>query len=148
MSAIRRIRTWLGRLVHRPADLFDIASGLTTLLFVLVLAWNHDNSATPPSLSFLSDKAPSWLWLLVIGALAALQPVALHLDDPGDTRHPLLQWRKWLRNLLALCIGCWFLILTWSMAARLGLHHFEVLYALLVGMNAYIVAHVLFRARG
>jgi hypothetical protein len=33
------------------------------------------------------------------------------------------------------------------MALRLGVHHFLALYLLPVGMNAYIAAHVLFRAR-
>jgi hypothetical protein len=148
MSAIRRIRTWLSRLVHRPADLFDIASGFSTVIFIALVAWNHDSAQAAPSLSFLSDKAPSWIWLCVIGIAAALQPVALHLDDAGDTRHPLVQWSKWLRNILALVVGCFFFILLWSMAIKLGAHHFLALYLLPVGMNAYIVAHVLFRARG
>jgi hypothetical protein len=147
MSAIHRIRLWFSRLVHKPADLFDIASGFATALFVVLAAWNHADPQVSPSMSFIGDKAPWWLWFTVIGLAAACQPVALHLDDPDDPRHPLLQPAKWLRFILAGTIGCWFFILYWSMWLKLGPHHVEALYLMMVGMNAYIVAHVLFRAR-
>jgi hypothetical protein len=67
MSAIRRIRRWFSLLVHRPADLFDIASGFATALFVLLGAWNHNDPQVSPSMSFIGDKAPWWLWFSVIG---------------------------------------------------------------------------------
>ncbi|WP_424138685.1 hypothetical protein, partial [Roseomonas chloroacetimidivorans] len=80
MATIRRIRLWFSRLVHRPADLFDIASGLSTALFVALGAWNHSDPDVAPSMSFIGDKAPWWVWFTVVGLAAICQPLALHLD--------------------------------------------------------------------
>ena len=147
MAMLQRIRNFLSRLVHRPADLFDIASGLGTTGFVVLAAWNYGNTdEVAPSMSFLDELAPTWVWMTVVLVAAVLQPIALHADDPLDPRHPIVQWRKWLRNILALIVGSWFAILYWSLWVRVGPHHIEALYLMVAGMNAYIVAHVLFRA--
>jgi hypothetical protein len=150
MTLFRRVRTWLGKLVHRLPDLFDIASGLVTPAFVVLTAWNishNDLSASEvgPSLSFLPGVAPLWFWLGITGLAGALQPVVLWLDDPHDPRPPVFQATKLARVGLAAIVGCFFFILLWSLARRVGPHQVMALYGLMIGMSWYITSHVLTR---
>lgn len=151
MNLFAKIRVWLGQLVQRPSDLFDIACGAASLYFVGTVCWNHfftdEAMENVPSMSFLLDVAPLNVWLTVMGLAALGQPLALYFDNPNDFRHPIVQPMKWVRNLLACVLGSWFAILYISSWAASGPNHIQPLYALVLGMDAYIIAHVLFRPR-
>ena len=149
-SRLGRVRSWLGRLVYRLPDLFDIASGLVTPAFVLLAAWNISRNSLSgsdlgPSLSFLPAVAPLWFWLTLVGVAGAMQPVILWLDNPHDLRPPVFQWTKLARVALSSIVGCFFFILTWSLALLKGLHQVMALYGLMMGMSWYITSHVLTR---
>jgi hypothetical protein len=147
LAPFRRLRDWLGRLVNRPADLLEVFSGCGTIGIVIVDLINYGRNRPVPSTVLLSDIMPEMFWLVVSGGFAALQLLALHLDDADDQRHPFLQPTKWLRMMAAGALLIWFLILVWAVGITVGLSRFQVLYGWAAGMNLYIVAHVLFRKR-
>lgn len=145
MRPIRILRQWLGRLVHRPAELFEVAVSSGTLGIVGIDLINYGNPRVIPSTELLRDLAPELVWLGIVGAFAGLQLLALHLDDPGDERHPFLQSTKWLRMLAAGGLLIWYCILIWAVGITTGLARFQAMYGMAAGMCLYVVAHVLFR---
>jgi hypothetical protein len=147
MTAIRRIRVWWNRLVYRKADLLEIFSGATTSMFIAIVWFKHGQADLIPSMSLLAQTAPDEVWFTVFGILAVLQPVALHWDDPTDPRHPIAQPTKWLRALTAGGVGVWYAILFTSMWSKIGVSHVHAMYGMVLFMNGYIVAHVMFRTR-
>jgi hypothetical protein len=147
MTAIRRLFGWWNRLVYRKADLLEIFSGGFTLLFILIVWLKHGKAELLPSMSRLGQVAPDEVWFSVFGAFALLQPLALHWDDPLDPRHPIVQPTKWLRTLAAGAVGAWYAILFTSMWSKIGVSPVHAMYGMVLVMNGYIVAHVMFRAR-
>jgi hypothetical protein len=147
MTALRRLGRWFARLVHRPAELFEVASSCGTIGLVGIALVNHGNPRVVPSLSLLAEIVPEPVWLLGAGAAALLQLFALHMDDPEDQRHPFLQPQKWVRSGAAAVNCTWYLILIWAVGISVGLNHVQAMYAMAAGMNLYIVAHVLVRVR-
>jgi hypothetical protein len=147
MSAIRRIRTWLGQFVSHPAYLLEVFLGCGTLGMVIIDLINYGNPRVVPSTALLIDVLPELTWLTLIGLIAILQLVAVHVDDPEDLRHPFVQPTKWMRMAAAGALLIWYLILVAAVGITLGLSRFQAMYGMAAAMSLQIVAHVLFRKR-
>ncbi|ONG56958.1 hypothetical protein BKE38_05025 [Pseudoroseomonas deserti] len=142
---IVRIGQWISRIVHRRADLLEVFSGCGTVGLAAIALINHSNGKSAPSMDLLSQSVSEPMTLCLVGALAALQPWALHLDDPRDHRHPFEQPKKWLRALTAGTMVIWYLTLAWAVGLSTGLSQVQAMYGMASGMNLYILAHVLTR---
>jgi len=133
ISTLEKIRNGLTRLFFRPPSVGEFITCLGGMGYI-ILALCGDESTLPKSIVQLSafGKSPEfWYGLGFLGL--TLQMYGLVMNQ------------KWVRWVGAVFVASWWLNVALALIAVAGLVSFVPIYLSLVCLNAYVVAHLLWR---